>query len=747
MAEYTCEAVNPKITDVRTLILLLNSAEPTVLISALDGISKFAEIAAKNRTLLLNLGIIKPLIDLSRQKDKLIKKAAVVCIAAATEVADIHPDMKRRDLLEALVLVLNHEDNVEILDEAAFAIANVSKDFGNKAEIRKIGGIAALVKTLDINDPDVKKSAAMAICSLIDDFTNRSEIRYVKGLKAILDLLASEYPEVQEHAFKSLSKASEDSESVASFTDNNGMALLSKLVVNDDTLVKKQASFAIAKAAKLEKNQVFARENGVFNTLVTQLGSVDPIINASSAVAIAALAKTEANQMEFIKLGAVDLLFKHIQGEEKDPKRDALAALGSLCLNIKIRTKVRANPDNIALITKSISLECDPLTVANAVDCIATISEDSVNRTEIVKSGIIPLLVAVLESDDARVHSSVCLAIAVICQDVSLLSSTDLNVCRNAAYSLSVICQYEPNSISACSTGALEALLQLSKQAAKKSTKFAADALEKILNYRKLILTLEPTAKYWLLNHLTGTNCINDGFYDMGYAGSNLEHISNLPTLLELKSKPIDKKREALLVDCTLDTHLNSVINFLSEILPGNPAEAQIKIISLAVSKLMGGPIEQGVSQNYKFRISELKLQAASNVVLLGAVDQGTFYHRALLFKAICDKVGLKPCTLVRGEYNRAWNIVNVKHQTLSPKVVAKKERINSSKSKSVVGAQLPAQVVQPSVMDLKAIYLGTVDIEFDPFPDDEPTIVDLMHNPGKLLPLDSEDALAYKRI
>ncbi|KAJ3275049.1 Armadillo repeat-containing protein 3 [Terramyces sp. JEL0728] len=782
--QYTCEAVNARITDVRTLILLLNSMEPTVLISALDGLSKFAEI------------------------NKIIKKGAVTCIAAITEVAEIHVDMKRKDLLEALVLVLNHEDSVEILDEAAFAIANVSKDFGNKAEIRKIGGIAALVKALDINDPDVKKSAAMAIHSLIDDFTNRSELRYVKGLRPILDLLTSEYPEVQEYSFKCLSKAAEDysnraefrklnvvkrildylaiegnethyslaltclagfleePESVASFTDCNGMALLTKLVANDDNQVKKSACFAISKAAKIEKNQNIARESGAFNTLVNQLGSLDPSINAAAAVAIAALAKTEPSQMEFIKLGAVDLIFKHIQGEEKDAKRDSLAALSSLCLNcmcsliiVKIRTKVRANPESIGFITKPISLESDPLTIVNAVECIETISEDSANRQEIVKCGVIPLLASVLESDDVRVQSAVCIAISVLCQDadgqatlsksskvvprlVNLLSSTDLNVCRNAAYSLSVICQLETNSVAACSTGAIDSLMQLSRQAAKKSTKFAADALEKILNYH-------PTAKYWLLNHLSGTNVISDGFYDIGYAGSNLDNISHLPTLADLKSRAIDKKREIMLVDCTLDTQLNNVVTFLSDILPGNSPETQIKFISLAVSKLMGGVVEQGVSQNYKFRTSELKLQAGSNVILLGSVDQGTFYHRALLFKVICDKVGLKPCTLVRGEYNRAWNIVNVKHQSLVPKIVPKKDRVLSSKGKTSAssGPQQQAPIPAPSAMDLKGMYLGTVDIEVEPFPDDEPVIVDLMHHPGKLLTLESEEALAYKRI
>ncbi|KAJ1555494.1 hypothetical protein HK405_001413, partial [Cladochytrium tenue] len=51
----------------------------------------------------------------------------------------------------------------------------------------------------------------------------------------------------------------------------------------------------------------------------------------------------------------------------------------------------------------------------------------------------------------------------------------------------------------------------------------------------------------------------------------------------------------------------------------------------------------------------------------LGAVDRGHFYHRALLFKAVCDAVGLAPCALRRAEYGRAWNVVDARDLALAP--------------------------------------------------------------------------------
>jgi hypothetical protein len=43
----------------------------------------------------------------------------------------------------------------------------------------------------------------------------------------------------------------------------------------------------------------------------------------------------------------------------------------------------------------------------------------------------------------------------------------------------------DANAISACSVGAIDALIQLSKDNVRRSKKFATDALEKLINYRK----------------------------------------------------------------------------------------------------------------------------------------------------------------------------------------------------------------------------------------------------------------------
>ncbi len=68
---------------------------------------------------------------------------------------------------------------------------------------------------------------------------------------------------------------------------------------------------------------------------------------------------------------------------------------------------------------------------------------------------------------------------------IELLNSSEVSVCRHAAFALSSSCQLDLNAITACKSKALESLVTLIKDPIKNASNFAADAAEKLLNYRK----------------------------------------------------------------------------------------------------------------------------------------------------------------------------------------------------------------------------------------------------------------------
>ncbi|KAJ3129438.1 Eukaryotic translation initiation factor 2B, subunit 4 delta, 67kDa, partial [Physocladia obscura] len=164
---------------------------------------------SKRRCQLLNLNILKYLLDLTWSKEISVKKAAIACIAATTELAEIHPEMRKKELLDSIISLLSVDEIPEVQDEAAFTLANLAKDFSIKSDIRKAGGIKALVKLLPSTDPDVKKNVALALSSLLED-CNTSEIRYANGLAPLLELLGAEFPEIQENTLISLILSAED---------------------------------------------------------------------------------------------------------------------------------------------------------------------------------------------------------------------------------------------------------------------------------------------------------------------------------------------------------------------------------------------------------------------------------------------------------------------------------------------------------------------------------------------------------
>lgn len=62
----------------------------------------------------------------------------------------------------------------------------------------------------------------------------------------------------------------------------------------------------------------------------------------------------------------------------------------------------------------------------------------------------------------------------------------------------------------------------------------------------------------------------------------------------------------------------------------------------------------------YDLLINETKYELKSNIIPIGKIRLGTFYHRALLYKILADRLRLK-VTLERGDYNRAWNEIAIK--------------------------------------------------------------------------------------
>lgn len=262
----------------------------------------------------------------------------------------------------------------------------------------------------------------------------------------------------------------------------------------------------------------------------------------------------------------------------------------------------------------------------------------------------------------------------------------------------------------------------------------------------------------------------------MGSAGPNLDAVQNFPPLLDLQQLEVNKKREILLVDWMNDNVLQMIFQEATENIVTKTPQGQLRHIAHTVAKFMGGAIDQSnlADFSYKFHISELKVKLGSNVIPIGMIRQGTFYHRALLFKAICDRLGITPCSLIRGDFNRSWNVVDVRKHSLVVKVHPTKDPVapsspappHSASKDPKDGKKPPSRTSTP--LSGKSAYSATNGgREMSPLnkPSSPPTsstrffnedqqealkeaaIIDLMFEPGKLLIIGNGAATTYQRM
>ncbi|KAJ3084916.1 hypothetical protein HK102_000515 [Quaeritorhiza haematococci] len=500
----------------------------------------------KHRVQLIQLGILQKLFEFTASADIGTRRAAIACVAATTEVEELHPALRTKEYISKLVSLLSPEQPPEVQDEAAFALTNFARDFNNKTEIRKCNGIQALVSLLESPDPDVQKNSALALGAVLEDFSNRAAFRETSGILALLHLLSSEHREIQENALTCLVRCSEEygsrielrkanalkrfidqlSQSTEQLPENHnithllllciancmddlemgtalvqsgGIPTIVKYLQSDDLQNRQYAALILCRAGRIERNHQAIRDNGGLTHLVANLSHTDPQTAAHAAMTITVLGKTDINQLDFLKGGAAEALVKNLSHENSNVKAHSVLALSSLCSNPKIRSRVRSL-DAISTIAQ-LPVSTDPQVSLNACECIANMAEDLDSRIEIAHHKGLENLVSAMNTPELKQQSMAMLALARCMQErevrakigtipdalkrmVEFLSSKDAHVSKTAVYALSQACaQHEMNAATVCELGAIEAILELSKDPKKNCEKFALDALETILNY------------------------------------------------------------------------------------------------------------------------------------------------------------------------------------------------------------------------------------------------------------------------
>ncbi|XP_037366606.1 armadillo repeat-containing protein 3-like isoform X2 [Talpa occidentalis] len=696
-AEYTSKVQIFECGGLEPLVRLLSSPDPDVKKNSIECIYNLVQ-DFQCRATLPELNAIPPILELLNSEYPIIQLLALKTLGIVTNDKESRVMLRDNQGVDQLIKILETKDLNDLHIEALLVIANCLDDMDTMALIQQTGGLKKLLTFAENSAiPDIQKNAAKAITKAAYNSENRKFFHEQEVEKCLIALLGSENDGTKIAASQAISAMCENTDSKKVF-NTQGIPQLIQLLKSDNEEVGEAAALALANlttcspanAKKSEWNE--SREScfqcpksGCGNQPVYHKGQ-GPLLPAHSAVA-------EAD-------GIGPLI--NILASKRD---GAIAYAATALTNMATLEPLRVHMQTRGIMQALLG----PLHSANTVVqskaalAVAATASDFEARTELRNLGGLQPLVELLRSKNSEVRRHASWAVMVCAGDelmateffrlgtLDILEEINLSVTRQNKFSEAAYNKLLNNNLS----------LKYSQTGYLSSSNIISDGFydygrinrgTKLLPLKELCLQ-EPSGLRTIL-------LINSKPSDVAGTGSPTEEKSEPTsgrntalssksaikeralrksqpkqdvTALERKAKG-EKEEEKYTGEgspekecyppCDPDFCVY-VHEVTKSILPITNIKEQIETLAKYVAEKMGGKVskEKLNEFNWEHHISELKFQLKSNVIPIGLIKKGIFYHRALLFKALADKIGVG-CSLARGEYGRAWNEVKLLSET-----------------------------------------------------------------------------------
>ncbi|XP_032919910.1 armadillo repeat-containing protein 3 isoform X2 [Catharus ustulatus] len=643
-AEYTTKVKIFEQGGLEPLIRLLGSPDPDVKKNSLECIYLLVQ-DFQNRAAVRELNVIPPLLGLLESEYPVIQLLALQTLELISKDRETRILLGENNGLDCLLNILENNELSDLHIETLAVLGNCFEDVATLQQIQLTGGLKKIVSFLETSTvPDIQKNAAKAITKAAYDSEIRKILHWGEVEKFLLSLLETNNDEVKVAASQAISAMCENMDSKC-VLGLQGIPQLVQLLSSDNEELKEAVVTALTNLTTGSPKNA---------SVVAEAEGIQPLMNTLNAQ----------------RDGAIS---------------NAIAVL----INLSLQEPSRVSIQNCGIMRALVG----PLRSTNsqvqskAAFAVAAFGCDADARAELRDVGGLELLVALLQSKNEEVRRNACWAVTVCGSD-------------------------EPTAVELCRLGALDILEEINLSTNRKN-KFSEAALEKLLDNNLC-------QKYSLMGYLSSNNIITNGFYDCGQVKHgekflSLEELSKQEltdrrAIIFINAKPQEnvveekvqdesvpvsrvsskekirkgkgkkeeeKPKEVTPVATPVEEEINiensqwvpppdfilmDYINDASKIiLPLTTTREQVVALAQFVADKMGGPIEREELHNFWWELdmSKIEFGLKSNIVPIGKIKRGSFYHRALLFKVLADRNGIG-CTLVRGMYNRAWNEVKL---------------------------------------------------------------------------------------
>ncbi|XP_048462849.1 armadillo repeat-containing protein 3 [Rhincodon typus] len=708
--------------NVQTVVLMLDSLEDEILLKACEAIYKFAEKGDENKMILLALGAVPKLAKLISHDDKQIHMYATMGFGVMATNSEVRKSMRQLDFLPSIIACLAPDDDVVVHELATLCLSSISIDFTSKVEIYEKGGLGPLIQLLSSPDPDVQKNSIECISNLVKDYVCRVALNKMNGIYPVLNLLNSEYPVIQQLALQTLITVSSDAGSRKALFQNEGHeTLLQVLDTPEFSDLHADVLHVLANCLEEAQNVTIIRESGALEKFLLFLATSSfPEAQRHATNAITRSARNSETRNIFHQEGLEKVLVMLLGINNDAVKIAACEAVSVMCASDSSKEAFRTEEaifqivplltsDNVEM-REAAALALANLTTANssnasALDILQEINLSSSHKNNFSDAAAKRLL-------DHNAALKYCLTGYLSFNDVITDGFYDpgqikpgMKVLTLEEHSNQEVNQHRPillinvKKADGHQMAGLPIEEKLTEAPLAVSSRFPSSKAnskdkpsskgrsrgkkeeEKVKEEQSQAKTEEEERnKPW--------ECPYDVLFD-AYLSEITRNILPLVSTKEqivalaIESKitdaslqpiqftPCDIKKWLEALDATTAVGPN---NFPARLVLPELAATLAKLFQYSdntgisqqrgkvprfVSEKMGGPISKEKLHEFtwELHIAELKSELKSNIIPIGKIQKGIYYHRALLFKALADKIGIS-CSLVRGEYSRAWNEV-----------------------------------------------------------------------------------------
>ncbi|XP_010397570.1 armadillo repeat-containing protein 3 isoform X1 [Corvus cornix cornix] len=669
--EYTTKVKIFEQGGLEPLIRLLGSPDPDVKKNSVECLYLLVQ-DFQNRAAVRELNVIPPLLGLLESEYPVIQLLALQTLEVISKDRETRIILGENKGLDFLLNILENNELSDLHIEALAVLGNCLEDVHTLQLIQLTGGIKKLLSFLEISTvPGIQKNAAKAITKAAFDAEIRKILHWEEVEKFLLNLLETNNDEVKVAASQAISAmcGNIDSKSVLGL---QGIPQLVQLLSSNNEEVKEAAVTALSNLTTASPRNA---------SVVAEAEGIEPLMNTLNAQRDGAVA-------------------------------NAIAVLTNLSLQEPSRVSIQSHGIMRAL--------AGPLRSTNsqvqskAAFAVAAFGCDADARTELRNAGGLGPLIELLHSKKEEVRRNASWALMICASD----ELTALELCSLGALDILEEINLSTKRKNKFSEAALEKLLDnnLSQKYSRMGYLSSSNIITNgfydcgQIKHGKKFLSLEELSKQGLtdrraiifINAKPQENVVVEKAQDVSPSlsgTSSREKASSVVSPTEGKQelsghisksstrgkglrkgkgeKEEEKPKEVINITPQVQEEINvehshwlpppdfilmDYINDASKtILPLTTTREQVVALAQFVADKMGGPVEIEKLHNFSWelQISEIEFELKCNIVPIGKIKRGTFYHRALLFKVIADRMGIG-CSLVRGKYNRAWNEVKL---------------------------------------------------------------------------------------